>query len=520
MNILVIGGGGREHAIIRHLRQNPAVETIWALPGNAGMDADATRVRSADGGPMEATDVAQIVGFAKSHAVDYAIVTPDDPLCLGVVDELAAIGVPAFGPTRAAARIEGSKAFAKDLMHRHGIPTADYKVYDNANAALAAVETCALPVVVKADGLALGKGVTVATTREEAVTAVREAMVDGRFGVAGARVVIEEFMAGTEASLMLLTDGTDYKLMPAAMDHKRALDGDAGPNTGGMGAIAPHPLMTPEMTARVEREIVVPVLAALREEGCPFTGCLYAGLMLTSDGPKVVEFNCRFGDPETQAVLALLDSDLLVALRSVTEGTLASTPLEFRDGAACCVVLASGGYPGVYHKGYPISGCEYAATGAEPESTDAARSERHSGGAMGVTDARRQTGGLLSVDGAASVPPGGCAVAHDRWIQAELDFAGVNETDGVLTTNGGRVVGVTATGPDLAQAIEQAYQAAGQIHFEGVHMRRDIGRAALAVGTVPTAALGAAPTAAPPVGTVPTVALTADQDNQPTPSAQ
>jgi len=416
---MVIGGGGREHAIIRRLRSNPSVGTIWALPGNGGIALDATCV------PVAATDVPGIVEFAKTHDVGFAIVTPDDPLCLGVVDELAAIGVPAFGPTKAAARIEGSKAFAKDLMRRHGIPTAGYAVYDDADAALAAVQNCPLPVVVKADGLALGKGVTVALTRDDAVAAVRDAMVDGRFGVAGARVVIEEFMTGVEASCLLLTDGTDYKLFPAAMDHKRALDGDQGPNTGGMGSIAPHPLMTPEMTARVEAEIVVPILAALRDEGAPFTGCLYAGLMLTADGPKVVEFNCRFGDPETQAVLALLDCDLLTALQSTVDHTVAATPLTFRDGAACCVVLASGGYPGDYAKGFPVTGWQ------------------------------------------------------DTAKLADIDFAGVAAKDGQLVTSGGRVLGVTATAPTLAQAIDRAYRAADEIHFEGACRRSDIGQAVL-----------------------------------------
>jgi len=419
MNVMVIGGGGREHAIIRRLRSNPSVGTIWALPGNGGIAMDAECV------PVAATDVPGIVEFAKGHDVGFAIVTPDDPLCLGVVDELAAIGVPAFGPSKAAARIEGSKAFAKDLMQRHGIPTAAYDVYDDADVALAAVQNCPLPVVVKADGLALGKGVTVALTRDDAVAAVRDAMIDGRFGVAGARVVIEEFMTGVEASCLLLTDGVDYKLFPAAMDHKRALDGDQGPNTGGMGSIAPHPLMTPEMTARVEAEIIVPILAALRDEGCPFTGCLYAGLMLTADGPKVVEFNCRFGDPETQAVLALLDCDLLTALQSTVDRTVAATPLTFRDGAACCVVLASGGYPGDYAKGFPVTGWQ------------------------------------------------------DASKLADIDFAGVAAKDGQLVTSGGRVLGVTATAPTLAAAIDQAYKAADLIHFQGAYRRSDIGRAVL-----------------------------------------
>jgi len=416
MNILVIGSGGREHAIIRRLRQNPDVETIWALPGNGGIAMDATCV------PITATDLDAVVEFAAGHPVDLVVVTPDDPLCLGLVDRLAEIGVKAFGPTAAAARIEGSKAFAKQLMRRRGIPTAAYVVYDDAEAALEAVRTAELPIVVKADGLALGKGVTVAATRAEAEIAVRDAMIDGRFGRAGAKVVIEEFMPGVEASLMLLTDGTTHVLLPAAMDHKRALDGDLGPNTGGMGAVAPHPLMKPEMTRRVEKEIVVPILDALREVGSPFKGCLYVGLMLTP-APKVVEFNCRFGDPEAQTVLALLETDLLTVLQAVVDGTLASTPVTFRDGAACCVVLTSGGYPGVFRTGLPVTGWQD--------------------------------------------------------VAAELDFAGVVDVRGDLVTSGGRVVGITAVAPSLAQAVDDAYEAADRIHFDGVTMRHDIGEKAL-----------------------------------------
>jgi len=418
MDILVIGSGGREHAIVHQLRRNPAVQTIWVLPGNAGIALDATCV------PIAATDLDGVVSFARGHPVELAIVTPDDPLCLGLVDRLSEAGVAAFGPTRAAARIEGSKSFAKELMRRHGIPTADYQVFDDADAALAAVRAAPLPIVVKADGLALGKGVTVALSREEAETAVRDAMIGGRFGASGARVVIEQCLVGPEASLMLLTDGTTYKLMPSAMDHKRALEGDRGPNTGGMGAIAPHPLMTPAMTSRVEREIVVPTLAAMREAGCPFAGCLYIGLMLTADGPRVIEYNARFGDPETQAVLALLDSDLLAALQAVVQGRLAAVDWRFRDGAACCVVLASGGYPGDYRKGLPVTGWQDA--------------------------------------------------------PAEIDFAGVADRDGRIVTSGGRVLGVTATAEDLPGAIDRAYAAAAAIEFDGAHMRSDIGRAALA----------------------------------------
>jgi len=419
VNILVIGSGGREHAIIRRLRANTSVKTIWALPGNGGIALDATCV------PIPATDLDQVVEFCAGHPVDLAVVTPDDPLCLGLVDRLTAIGVKAFGPTAAAARIEGSKSFAKDLMRRHGIPTADYQVFDDAALALDAVRQCDLPVVVKADGLALGKGVTVATTRAEAETAVVEAMIDHRFGAAGAKVVVEEFMHGVEASLMLLTDGTAFKLLPPAMDHKRALDDDLGPNTGGMGSIAPHPLMTPAIMRRVEREIIGPTLAALRAEGSPFRGCLYVGLMITPSGPRVVEYNCRFGDPETQAVLALLDTDLATALMAVVDGALVAADIRFKAAAACCVVIASGGYPGSHRVGLPVTGW------------------------------RGQEG-------------------------AELDFAGVvPDGSGGLVTSGGRVLGVTATAPTLERAIRRAYDAASGVTFDGAYMRHDIGRSAL-----------------------------------------
>jgi phosphoribosylamine--glycine ligase len=421
MDILVVGGGGREHAIVRALRRNPEVATIWVLPGNGGIALDATCV------PIAATDLDKIVAFVAAHPVDLAIVTPDDPLCLGLVDRLNAVGVKAFGPTAAAARIEGSKAYAKDLMRRGGIPTADYQVFADPEAALGAVAAAPLPVVVKADGLALGKGVTVAATRDEAERAVREAMLDRRFGDSGARVVVERCLTGIEASLLLLADGETYRLLPSAMDHKRALDGDLGPNTGGMGAVAPHPSMTPGMTARVEREIVQPVLTAMVDEGCPFRGCLYVGLMLTDDGPKVIEFNARFGDPETQAVLALLRSDLAEALLAVVEGRLADVELRFTEGAACCVVLASGGYPGAYRTGVPITGWRQA-----------------------------------------------------RARGAALDFAGVTRTDdGGLVTSGGRVLSVTATAATLTEAVEKAYVDVGRIAFEAAYHRRDIGRRAL-----------------------------------------
>lgn len=420
MNILVIGGGGREHAIVRKLLGSPNVSAIYALPGNAGIASDAVCA------PVPVTETDTICDFAIAHHIDFAVVAPDDPLCLGLVDMLEEVGVPAFGPGKDAARIEGSKSFAKELMKRHGIPTAAYEIFDDAAAALEYVGACPLPVFIKADGLALGKGAVFAGTREDAAAAVREMMVDKRFGKSGERIVIEECMTGPEASLLLFADGETYRLMPSAMDHKRALDGDMGENTGGMGVIAPNPLVTPSMLGRIEREIVRPTLAAMRDEGCPFKGCLFIGLMLTPDGPKVVEYNCRFGDPEAQAVLSLLDSDLLPILMAARDGTLAAADVRFSGRAACCVVLASGGYPGAYRKGLPIFGYEKYLGGNRPD-------------------------------------------------DVRLDFAGVaNGADGLVTA-GGRVLGVTAVADTLPGAIERAYDAAGEIRFEWRYMRRDIG---------------------------------------------
>ena len=419
MKIMVIGGGGREHAIIRKLKENPAAETIYALPGNGGIAADAVCV------PVKATDLEGITAFAREKGIDYAVVAPDDPLALGCVDALEAIGVPCFGPRKNAAVIEGSKVFAKDLMKKYGIPTAAYEVFDSAESALRYLDTAPIPTVVKADGLALGKGVTVAMTREEAKAAVREIMEDKKFGKSGDRIVIEEYLEGPEVSVLSFTDGNVVKPMVSSMDHKRAGDGDTGPNTGGMGTVAPNPYYTPEIAQRCMEEIFLPTIRAMKAEGREFRGCLYFGLMITRDGPKVIEYNCRFGDPETQVVLPLMESDLLTVMQAVTEGRLADCDVRFRPEHACCVVLASAGYPGAYGKGYEIT----------------------------IPDA----------------------------VRSHVFVAGAALKDGRLVTSGGRVLGVTATAETLPEAVRQAYALADQVTFENRYCRRDIGGRALQV---------------------------------------
>ena len=417
MKILVVGGGGREHTIIRKLKENPAVETIFALPGNGGIAADAVCV------DIGAKDIDGIVNFARENSIDYAVVAPDDPLALGAVDALNAIGIPAFGPDKKAAVIESSKVFSKNLMKKYGIPTAAYEVFEKAEEALAYVAECKIPVVIKADGLALGKGVIIAMSREEAVAAVESIMLDRVFGESGSQIVVEEFLEGPEVSVLSFTDGNVVVPMVSSMDHKRALDGDQGLNTGGMGTIAPNPFYTAEVAERCMKEIFVPTMEAMKSEGRPFKGCLYFGLMLTKDGPKVIEYNCRFGDPETQVVLPLLKSDLLTVMRAVSDGTRADTPGEFSDGAACCVVMASNGYPGAYEKG--------------------------------------------------------AVITVDEGIEAEVFVAGAALKDGQLVTNGGRVLGVTATADTLAEAVSKAYAGVEKVHFDKAHYRRDIGRRAL-----------------------------------------
>ena len=417
MKLLVVGGGGREHAIIKKLKENPEVTKIYALPGNGGIAADAECV------PIGVKDIPAIVAFAVEQQVDYAVVAPDDPLVLGAVDALNEKGIPCFGPRAAAAQIEGSKVFAKDLMKKYGIPTAAYESFDDAAAALRYLETAEMPIVVKADGLALGKGVIIAQTREEARQAVVSMMEEGMFGQSGSRVVIEEFLTGPEVSVLSFTDGETVVPMVSSMDHKRARDNDQGLNTGGMGTVAPNPYYTEAIAAQCMEEIFLPTIRAMKAEGRPFRGCLYFGLMLTPKGPKVIEYNCRFGDPETQVVLPLLESDLLTVMRATTEGTLAQTEVKFSDKSACCVILASQGYPQKYQSGFEMT--------IAPE-----------------------------------------ALPH-------AFVAGAKLADGKLLTSGGRVIGLTAVEDTLPQAIEKAYRLAGMVHFENAYCRRDIGARAM-----------------------------------------
>ena len=415
---MVIGGGGREHAIIQKLKENPSVEKLWALPGNGGIARDAECVN------IGAKDLEGILAFAKSHPVDYAVVAPDDPLVLGLVDALNEKGVPCFGPKKNAAIIEGSKVFSKNLMKKYGIPTAKYEVFSDLQAALTYLETAPIPTVVKADGLALGKGVIVAFTREEAKEAVISMMRDKAFGKSGENIVIEEFLEGPEVSVLSFTDGKTLVPMVSSMDHKRAGDGDTGLNTGGMGTVAPNPYYTPAAAERCMKEIFLPTMAAMNAEGRAFKGCLYFGLMITKDGPKVIEYNCRFGDPETQVVLPLLESDLLTVMQASANGTLADTEVKFRDGHACCVIVASKGYPLSYEKGYPMTLPE---TGADEE----------------------------------------------------IYIAGAKLDGETLYTNGGRVLGATAVADTLPAAIEKAYRLAQNVQFENAYYRKDIGRRAL-----------------------------------------
>ncbi len=417
MKLLVVGSGGREHAIIKKLLENPTVEKIYALPGNGGIAKDAECVN------IGAKDIDGIVKFAKENGIDYAVVAPDDPLVLGCVDALEAEGIPCFGPKANAAIIEGSKVFSKNLMKKYGIPTAAYEVFDSAEKALEYLKTAPVPTVVKADGLALGKGAIVCMTREEALAAVKEIMQDKKFGDSGNMVVIEEFLEGPEVSVLSFTDGKTVVPMVSSMDHKRALDNDEGLNTGGMGTVAPNPYYTEEVAKRCMKEIFLPTVNAMNKEGRTFKGCLYFGLMITRDGPKVIEYNCRFGDPETQVVLPLLKSDLLTVMQATTNGTLSDTEVEFDSGCACCVIMASKGYPVAYEKGYEIT---------------------------------------IPAD-----------------ILKSVYIAGASIKDGRLVTNGGRVLGVAAVAPTLERAIASAYEKVGKISFGNVFYRRDIGKRAL-----------------------------------------
>ncbi len=417
MKVLIVGGGGREHAIAMKLAENKAVEKLYAAPGNGGMAA------LCELAPIKATDVAGMVTFAQAQAIDFVVVAPDDPLCLGMVDALKAVGIPAFGPEKNAAIIEGSKVFAKNLMKKYGIPTAAYETFEDYDAAAAYLRDAAYPIVVKADGLALGKGVVVASTVEEAETAVREMMEDKKFGESGSTVVIEECMTGPEVTVLAFCDGEHLAPMLSSQDHKRAYDGNQGPNTGGMGAFCPSPKYTPEIADRCVREIFLPTVAALKAEGRPFKGVIYFGLMLTKDGPRVVEYNARFGDPETQPILSMLDSDLMDIFQACVDGTLDQVDIKWKDGAACCLVLASGGYPVKYQSGHPISG-----------------------------------------------------LAESEALGATVFHAGTKAENGEILTAGGRVLGVTATGSTLEQAIAAAYAAAKPISFQDMHFRTDIGK--------------------------------------------
>ena len=421
MKILVVGGGGREHAIIRALKKSPLCTEIWCAPGNGGISYDAHCKA------IPSTDVDAMVAFAKEEAFDYVVVAQDDPLALGMVDALAAVGIPAFGPDKAAARIEASKVFSKDLMKKYGIPTAKYETFDDPAKVMEYIKAEGkYPVVIKADGLALGKGVIIAQTRQEAKDAVKSMMADKVFGHSGDHIVIEEFLTGPEVSVLAFTDGKVVKPMVSSMDHKRIGDHDQGLNTGGMGTVAPNPYYTEEIAAQCMEEIFLPTIAAMNAEGRTFRGCLYFGLMLTPKGPKVIEYNCRFGDPETQVVLPLLESDLLTVMRACTEGTLESTEVRFSDKHACCVILASAGYPVSYKKGFPIT---------------------------------------MTAE----------AAAHTYVAGAKLE-------NGRLVTSGGRVTGTTAVADSLAEAIREAYRLSDGVKFEGAYRRSDIGQRALQAG--------------------------------------
>ena len=419
MKVLVVGGGGREHAVIRKLRENKDITEIYALPGNGGIAADAKCE------PIAATDIAGITAFAAEKGIDYAVVTPDDPLVLGCVDALEAKGIPCFGPRANAAIIEGSKVFSKNLMKKYGIPTARYETFDDLDAALAYLDTAPMPTVIKADGLALGKGVIIAQNLIDARAAVTDMMQNGRFGKSGERVVIEEFLEGPEVSVLAFTDGKTVKPMVSSMDHKRAGDNDTGLNTGGMGTVAPNPYYTKAVADRCMEEIFLPTIAAMNAEGRPFKGCLYFGLMITKDGPKVIEYNCRFGDPETQVVLPLLESDLLTVMQAVTEERLGQIDVKFSDKSACCVILASKGYPESYEKGFPIR---------LPE----------------------------------NVPD-----------KVSFYVAGAASKNGELLTSGGRVLGVTAVADTLSRARDEAYAWADRVECDNLRCRRDIGARAL-----------------------------------------
>ena len=417
MKVMVIGGGGREHAIIKKLKENKSITEIFALPGNGGIAADALCV------DIGAKDIEKQVEFAAANKIDYAVVAPDDPLVLGAVDELQKAGIPCFGPEKKAAVIEGSKVFSKRLMKKYSIPTAEYEVFENTRDALDYLDRAAMPAVIKADGLALGKGVIIAQTKEEAKAAVTSMMEDKIFGESGSRVVIEEHLTGPEVSVLTFTDGKTIVPMVSSMDHKRALDGDKGLNTGGMGTVAPNPYYTEEIAKECMEKIFLPTVRAMNAEGRTFKGCLYFGLMLTKDGPKVIEYNCRFGDPETQVVLPLLESDLFTVMQAVTNGMLDKTDVKFKNGCAACVIMASDGYPQKYQSGFELH--------------------------------------------------------IDESVKDSVFIAGAKRENGVLKTAGGRVLGVTATADTLKKALDSAYEKVNHVHFENAFWRKDIGAKAL-----------------------------------------
>ena len=417
MKILVIGQGGREHAIIKKLKESKDVTEIFVLPGNGGMERDAKRV------PIGVMEIKKAVDFAKSEKIDYVVIAPDDPLVAGAADVFMNAGFPVFGPDKKAAEIEGSKVFSKNLMKKYNIPTARYEVFSDMEKALSYLDSAPLPTVIKADGLALGKGVIIANTLPEAKKAVKEIMGDKVFGKSGDNIVIEEFLEGPEVSVLAFTDGNELKPMVSSMDHKRALDNDEGLNTGGMGTVAPNPYYTEKIADECMKKIFLPTIHAMKSEGRTFRGCLYFGLMLTKDGPKVIEYNCRFGDPETQVVLPLLESDLFEIMRAVTEGRLADVEVKFKNENACCVILASGGYPKSYEKGFKIS--------------------------------------------------------FDESVADRLIFAGAKKGDDGLYTDGGRVLGVVETAPTLSEAIGKAYDSVKKVTFKNAFYRSDIGKRAL-----------------------------------------
>ena len=420
MKILVVGGGGREHAIIKKLKENKSVTEIFATPGNGGIAKDATCV------DIGAKEIEKIVAFAVDNAIDYAVVAPDDPLVLGCVDALEEKGIPCFGPHANAAIIEGSKVFSKNLMKKYNIPTAAYEVFTDMDAAITYLETAPIPTVIKADGLALGKGVIIAETREDAKDAVKSMMSDKVFGKSGDQIVIEEFLTGPEVSVLAFTDGKTVKPMISSMDHKRAGDNDTGLNTGGMGTVAPNPYYTEEIAKECMETIFLPTIKAMNAEDRTFKGCLYFGLMLTPNGPKVIEYNCRFGDPETQVVLPLLESDLLTVMQATTNGTLAETEVKFANQNACCVIMASKGYPTAYEKGFEMT------------------------------------------------------IPENIWRNVYVAGAALKE--GNLLTNGGRVLGATAVADTLENAITEAYKMVQTIHFDNAYYRHDIGAKAMKSG--------------------------------------